>query len=654
MNVISLVGPPNAGKTTLFNYLSGQNLKTVNYPGATVEYNSAKLQKKFGIDAQLIDTPGIVSLIPASLDEVVTVQGIYNNPEYGVPELIIVTVDSSQLSRHLLLVEELLESKFRIVVALTMIDILERKGFTVDCEKLSEKLGGVPVVKVDPRSGKGVDKLLDYAKKLLAEPFDADQIVPVNEDSKHLIELYKGIEKIEKDVILSKDKTVKTSSIRNSLHAPDELTLKIDKFLLSKGVGFFVFILIMVVMFASIFWLAAPLMNLVDQFFGLLASWTVELLGKSFITDFIADGVIAGLGAVSVFVPQIIILFLILGLLEDSGYLARGAMLIDRPLARIGLNGRSFVPLMSGFACAIPAIMSTRTIPNRRERLLTIFIIPLISCSARLPVYALLIAFLVPAGHALLSGAILAAIYISSITITIIAAGVINKVRGIIKAEDKSSFILELPTYKMPKLSVVWKNTWTSTKTYVRSAGLIILTFSIILWVLTFFPNYNPKIDAANLTPAQVEAQTQVARINGSYAAELGKIIEPAMVPLGLDWRVGVAVLTTFAAREVFVSSLALMFKITESKDDYSIQRSILKSMKNAVAEDGKPLFTTSTVIGLIIFFIIALQCISTMAISRKETGSWRIPLLQFAIYSGGAYILAVIAVNLLRAVGVS
>ncbi len=654
MNVISLVGPPNAGKTTLFNYLSGQNLKTVNYPGATVEYNSAKLQKKFGIDAQLIDTPGIVSLIPASLDEVVTVQGIYNNPEYGVPELIIVTVDSSQLSRHLLLVEELLESKFRIVVALTMIDILERKGFTVDCEKLSEKLGGVPVVKVDPRSGKGVDKLLDYAKKLLAEPFDADQIVPVNEDSKHLIELYKGIEKIEKDVILSKDKTVKTSSIRNSLHAPDELTLKIDKFLLSKGVGFFVFILIMVVMFASIFWLAAPLMNLVDQFFGLLASWTVELLGKSFITDFIADGVIAGLGAVSVFVPQIIILFLILGLLEDSGYLARGAMLIDRPLARIGLNGRSFVPLMSGFACAIPAIMSTRTIPNRRERILTIFIIPLISCSARLPVYALLIAFLVPAGHALLSGAILAAIYISSITITIIAAGVINKVRGIIKAEDKSSFILELPTYKMPKLSVVWKNTWTSTKTYVRSAGLIILTFSIILWVLTFFPNYNPKIDAANLTPAQVEAQTQVARINGSYAAELGKIIEPAMVPLGLDWRVGVAVLTTFAAREVFVSSLALMFKITESKDDYSIQRSILKSMKNAVAEDGKPLFTTSTVIGLIIFFIIALQCISTMAISRKETGSWRIPLLQFAIYSGGAYILAVIAVNLLRAVGVS
>ena len=654
MNVISLVGPPNAGKTTLFNYLSGQNLKTVNYPGATVEYNSAKLQKKFGIDAQLIDTPGIVSLIPASLDEVVTVQGIYNNPEYGVPELIIVTVDSSQLSRHLLLVEELLESKFRIVVALTMVDILERKGFTVDCKKLSEKLGGVPVVKVDPRSGKGVDKLLDYAKKLLAEPFDADQIVPVNEDSKHLIELYKGIEKIEKDVILSKDKTVKTSSIRNSLHAPDELTLKIDKFLLSKGVGFFVFILIMVVMFASIFWLAAPLMNLVDQFFGLLASWTVELLGKSFITDFIADGVIAGLGAVSVFVPQIIILFLILGLLEDSGYLARGAMLIDRPLARIGLNGRSFVPLMSGFACAIPAIMSTRTIPNRRERLLTIFIIPLISCSARLPVYALLIAFLVPAGHALLSGAILAAIYISSITITIIAAGVINKVRGIIKAEDKSSFILELPTYKMPKLSVVWKNTWTSTKTYVRSAGLIILTFSIILWVLTFFPNYNPKIDTANLTPAQVEAQTQVARINGSYAAELGKIIEPAMVPLGLDWRVGVAVLTTFAAREVFVSSLALMFKITESKDDYSIQRSILKSMKNAVAEDGKPLFTTSTVIGLIIFFIIALQCISTMAISRKETGSWRIPLLQFAIYSGGAYILAVIAVNLLRAVGVS
>ncbi len=653
MNVISLVGPPNAGKTTLFNYLSGQNLKTVNYPGATVEYNSAKLQKKFGLDAQLIDTPGIVSLIPASLDEVVTVQGIYNNPEYGVPELIIVTVDASQLSRHLLLVKELLEAKFRIIVALTMVDILERKGFTVDCKKLSAKLGEAPVIKIDPRSGEGVDKLTKSAKKLLSEPFNPKEIIQVNEDNKHLIDLYKDIEQIEDEVIYRTKGEENSFAIKNALHSPDEFTLKLDKFLLSKGAGFFVFILIMIIMFASIFWLAAPLMSLVDQFFGMLASWTVELLGKSFLTDFLADGVIAGLGAVSVFVPQIIILFLILGLLEDSGYLARGAMLIDRPLAKIGLNGRSFVPLMSGFACAIPAIMSTRTIPNRRERLLTIFIIPLISCSARLPVYALLIAFLIPPGHALLSGSILTAIYLSSITITIIAAGIINRMKRVIKAEDKSSFILELPTYKMPKLSVVWKNTWTSTKTYVRSAGLIILTFSIILWTLTFFPNYNPKIDTTNLTPSEVEAQTQIARINGSYAAELGKIIEPAMVPLGLDWRVGVAVLTTFAAREVFVSSLALMFKITDT-NDYSIQRSILKSMKNAVGEDGKPLFTTSTVIGLIIFFIIALQCISTMAISRKETGSWRIPILQFLFYSGGAYILSVITVNLLRALGVS
>ena len=410
----------------------------------------------------------------------------------------------------------------------------------------------------------------------------------------------------------------------------------------------------MVFMFASIFWLAAPLMGLVDQFFGLLANWTIEVLGNGIASDFIADGIIAGLGAVSVFIPQIIILFLILGLLEDSGYLARGAMLIDRPLAKLGLNGRSFVPLISGFACAIPAIMATRTMTNRRERFLTIFIIPLISCSARLPVYALLLAFLIPSGHALLSGAILALIYIISITLTLVAAAIINKMRTkIIRAENKSSFILELPTYRMPKLSVVWANTWTSTKTYIRSAGLIIVTFSIILWVLTYFPNFNPKVDTTNLTPEQITEKVQIERINGSYAAELGKIIEPAMVPLGLDWRVGVAILTTFAAREVFVSSMALMFKITDS-DENSIQKSILHSMKNAVDEEGKPLFTTSTIIGLIIFFIIALQCISTLAISRKETGSWRLPIMQFVIYSGGAYLLAVIVVTLLRSFGVS
>ncbi len=654
MNVISLVGPPNAGKTTLFNFLSGKNLKTVNYPGATVEYNASKLRKSFGIDAQLIDTPGIVSLLPASLDEVVTIQGIYNNPEYGAPDVIFVTVDASQLSRHLLLVQELLEAKFRIIVALTMVDILERKGFTVNCKKLSEKLEGVPVVKVDPRSGKGIEGLISEAKKILAQPFDSSVIKQVNEDSTHLIELYKQIAHIEEEVISQNKTSNKTKASIKSLHTPDELTLKIDKFVLSKGLGFLLFISIMVLMFASVFWLAAPLMNWVDQFFGLLASWTVELLGKGFLSDFIADGVIAGLGAVSVFVPQIIILFLILGLLEDSGYLARGAMLIDRPLAKIGLNGRSFVPLMSGFACAIPAIMATRTIPNRRERLLTIFIIPLISCSARLPVYALLIAFLVPMGHPLLSGAILALIYITSITLTIVAAGIINKMRNkVIKDGGKSSFILELPTYRLPKLSVVWRNTWTSTKTYVRSAGLIILTFSIILWFLTYLPNYNPQINTTGLSPAQVETQKQVERINGSYAAELGKIIEPIMIPLGLDWRVGVAILTTFAAREVFVSSLALMFKITDVRDN-SIQQSILKSMRNARAGDGKLIFTTSTIIGLIIFFIIALQCMSTMAISKKETGSWRIPLIQFGVYTGGAYLLTVIVVNLLRAFGVS
>jgi ferrous iron transport protein B len=357
---------------------------------------------------------------------------------------------------------------------------------------------------------------------------------------------------------------------------------------------------------------------------------------------------------VFIFVPQILILFLILGLLEDFGYLARGAMLIDRPLRKVGLNGRSFVPMVSGFACAIPAIMAARTIPNRKERLLTIFIIPLISCSARIPVYALLIGFLVPQENSLLSGFILTVIYLVSITLSLTVAGIINRFRPkVLQADDNSTFILELPTYRIPQFRVVLSNMWTSTKVYVRGAGPIILTFSVILWLLTYFPNYNPKVNAENVTPEKKEQLAKIERIETSYAADIGKILEPIMKPMGLDWRVGVAILTSFAAREVFVSSMALMFKITDA-DENSIQRSIIGAMRNAKDKEGKPMFTTSSIIGLILFFIIALQCVSTLAITKKETGGWKIPAIQLLLYSGGAYILSVITVHVLRLFGVA
>ncbi len=653
MKIITLVGAPNSGKTTLFNYLSGQNFKTVNYPGATVEYHAANLQKHFGLDAMLLDSPGIVSMVPASKDEEVTIKAIYSHPHYGVPNLVIATIDASQLSRHLLLVMELIEARFDVIVALTMTDILERKGFKIDINKLS-KLLNIDVVKVDGRTGKGVEQLIDKVKnKLENQDKNFYEINIIKENSEHLLELYNKIEQIENEVLVPLNGG-KLKSFVSTIHKPDELTLKIDSILMSKTWGFLIFFISMVLFFASVFWLASPLMDLVDQLFGWFGNVAHELLGKGWFSDLISDGVISGLGAVAVFVPQILILFFILGLLEDFGYLARGAMLIDRPLRKIGLNGRSFVPMVSGFACAIPAILAARTIPNRKERLLTIFIIPLISCSARIPVYALLIAYLVPPNNSLLSGFILAVIYIVSITLSLIVAGIVNRFREkVIRADDNSTFILELPTYRLPKLRVIISNMWTSTKAYVKGAGPIILIFSIILWFLTYFPNYNPKISNEGLSQQQVENVIQAERINNSYAAEIGKILEPVMKPMGLDWRVGVAILTSFAAREVFVSSMALIFKITETEDN-SIQNSIIKAMRDVKNEEGKPMFTVSSIIGLILFFIIALQCISTMAITRKETGGWRIPLIQFVLYSGGAYLLSVLLVNTLRLFGVS
>ncbi len=668
--LITLVGPPNSGKTTLFNYLSGKNYKTVNYPGATVEYSISKIQKKYNFEGNILDSPGIVSLIPNSPDERVSIDSLYSHPAFGIPDLIIVTIDASQLSRHLLLAKQLIDSKFNVIIALTMMDILYRRGKDISTKKLGKELN-CGVVKIDGRTGNGVETLIKAIEKNLENSgnFDKKGIIRINENLpiERLIDFYKEIEKIEHTVVSDTDEIRNYSNIenankqlnvinnlKNSNHVLDNTTLKIDRILLHKTWGLVTFFLIMSFTFTSIFWLAQPLMDLVDDLFGYLSTEAITLIGNNWLGSFIANGVISGTGAVLVFVPQIIILFLILGLLEDTGYLARGAMLIDKPLSKIGLNGRSFVPMLSGFACAIPAIMATRTIPNKRERLLTIFIIPLLSCSARLPVYALLLAFLFPMNKSWLAGLVLACIYIFSILSSAIVAGIANKFRNtIIKEEDNSSFILELPTYRIPKLQVVATNTYHSSMAYVKRAGTAILFLSIIIWFLTYFPDHNPKVDTHNLTQEQAEQLISSERLSNSYAADLGKFIQPLMKPIGMDWRVGVSLIPTFAAREVFVSSLALIFKVTGDKG--TLQTSILKEMRHAtIAGTDKKLFTTATIIGLIIYFIFALQCISTLAISRKETGNWRIPMLQLVLFTSGAYFLTFIVVNGLRFLGIN
>ncbi|MCZ6703309.1 MAG: ferrous iron transport protein B, partial [Ignavibacteria bacterium] len=515
--LISLVGSPNSGKTTLFNLLSGKNLKTVNYPGSTVEYSTSKILDEYDINANILDSPGIISLNPNSPDEKVSVDSLYSHPHLGIPQLIINTIDASQISRHLLLSLQLINSGFNVIIVVTMNDILDKKNLEISEKKLSEKLG-CDVIKFDGISGKGIEKINQAVNKNLAEISENNKQDPViyklDAEKGKLIDTYKIIEQITEDVIYEKRnnnkgninraneqlKIVSTPYLGKNNH-PDQLTLEIDKILLHKTWGLLIFTLIMGLTFSSIFWLAEPLMILVDSLFSFLAQVSNNSLNQGWLSSLISDGLISGIGSVMVFVPQIIILFLILGVLEDTGYLARGAMLIDKPLSKIGLNGRSFVPMLSGFACAIPAMLATRTITNRRERLLTIFILPLMSCSARLPIYALLIAYLIPPGKPWIGGFILAGIYLFSIITSVLVASLINKFRKkIIKAEDNSSFILELPTYKVPKISSLFRNTYISTKQYIIKAGPIILGFSLIIWFLTFFPNNNPVSNTENFT----------------------------------------------------------------------------------------------------------------------------------------------------------
>lgn len=666
--LITLIGQPNSGKTTLFNLLSGKNYKTVNYPGSTVEYSISKILSKYSVNANILDSPGIISLIPSSPDEKLSVDSLFSHPEFGTPDIVAVTADASQLARHLYLVKQLLKSNFKVVLVLTMNDILLKKGFEISASKLSRLLK-CEVVKVDGRSGKGIDELLKTLNHEMDKPEDSasPSVVRLNKTGFDLLDSYRKIEEIVNEVMIkasTEDTDVNIDiqklnrqlvvlNTSRSFIKPDEFTLKLDNVILNKYLGLLIFFLVMAVTFTSIFWLAAPAMDFINDAFSFLSEKSVMIAGNGWFGDLISNGIINGVGSVLVFLPQILILFLILGLLEDTGYLARGAMLVDKPLSKIGLNGKSFVPLMSGFACAIPAMMATRTIANKKERLLTIFIIPLMSCSARLPVYALMIAFLLPQDKPWIGGIILSVIYLFSIFSSLIIAALVNKFSSkLIKSSDNSSFILELPAYRRPSLTTVINSTVNNAKQYILKAGPIILLLSLLLWFFTYFPDTNPTVDNINESDVEVLQLINSERISNSYAAKFGKIIEPIMTPIGMDWRIGVSLVTAFAAREVFVSSMALIFRITDSEDD--LQNSLLKSMKSAEIEGtNQKLFTTATTAGLIVFFVFAMQCLSTVAVSRKETGSWRIPALQILIFTSLAYFFTFITVNGLRAFGI-
>ena len=608
-NVV-LIGQPNSGKTTLFNWLTGFKHRVINYPGSTVCISSGYLHKKYNLPIALVDTPGAYSLFPKSTDEEVTIDYLFSKKNI---ETVILILDGSKLEIQLPLFFQLKEAGFKIVVALTMWDLIFKDSLDID--QLQKSLG-VPVVPINGLVGSGVYELIEQLHPLLnSKPSVIQNLEPWT-----VAELNKAV-KNSKDIYSSI--SAKTDQKKANLF----ISHKFDRFFLHPTWGMVLFGAIMFALFSSIFWLADPFMGYVDSIFSFLIDTTYNFSPASLVIDFLANGILASFGAVLVFVPQIFILFLGISLLEDTGYLARSVALADGPLSKIGLSGRSFIPFLSGYACAIPAVMAARNLPSPKERLMAFFAIPFMSCSARLPVYALLLSFLFYGQSSWKPGLILSLIYIGSFLLGMVSVAILNL---FLKPDkQKKPFILDLPIYRSPVWMKTFQSSWNRTKHYVFKAGPAIFTVALIVWGLTNFPR--------NMDWSEAE------QIQNSYAGQIGKVIEPVFEMMGVDWRVGVGLIAAFAAREVFVSSLALVFNITNTNDE-TMTSSLIENMQTAIHANGEPVFSIASVIALIIFFMVSLQCVSTTAIIYKESRSLTLALTQLVSLNVLAYVLAVLS----------
>ena len=626
---VALVGAPNSGKTTLYNWLTGSRFKTVNYPGATIEYSVGKLADRYKdsvgqIQFPVMDTPGTYSLFPKSADEEVTLKALYEHPNFGPISRVILVVDGTQMGRHLLIAQQLKAAGFSFVIALTMSDLLRKNQIELDLGMIEAEFG-TQVIAIDGMLGGGVPELLKAVHLLKPNP-QPKRLDPWPENI-----LVANLQKVEK---LAQDSARKSQMQGRRISQIYEATAKADRLLLHPFLGLGIFFLIMWGLFTLIYTGAAPLMDLVDGGFSSLKEWVLAQEPGSLWVDFLGNGIIGSFAAVLVFVPQIFVLFLGIGFLESSGYLARAATLIDNPFSKIGLSGRSFVPVLSGFACAVPAIMATRNISSARDRWITNFIIPLMTCSARLPVYSLLLGFLFMDQPAWKAGLALAALYMGAAAIGAVAAGILNRILAV---REKSIFMMELPMYRRPQIRVILKQTYTRTMAYVKRAGPPIFVFAVLIWVGSTYPNH------------QME---DPERLQTSYLAQMGRTVEPIFEPMGVDWRVGVGLISAFAAREVFVSSMAVMFNITGEED--AVAEGMLGEMQKATFPNGQPIFTVASVVGLLIFFMIALQCMSTVGVQLRENKSWTLAIVQLVVFNVVAYLLAVICVQGLHAFGVA
>jgi len=636
----TLVGNPNCGKSTLFNRLTGLTQKTSNLPGTTVEAMQGEI--KVGQETiHLLDLPGIYSLYTKSEDEGLVVKHLIRT-DNDKPEAIIFVMDASNLRRNLLLFSQVAELQIPCACVLTMTDTAVRRGIDIDLLALQAALG-VPCIAFNPRKEKNISSVLSLfsttAKpNIIGAPTQLPQRLQEYQQgtkipglSEETLRRYISIEEVIKKCTTKRPVGLKS------------LTLKIDRWTTHKWAGYLIFAGIMMVLFQGVFSLAKLPMEAITVVFQTISSTIKSILPDGLVSNFIVQGLIGGMEGVVVFVPQIFILFFLIGLLEDSGYMVRASFITDRIMRKLGLNGRSIIPLVGGFACAIPSIMATRSIKSKRERLATMIVVPLMSCSARLPVYVLLVSVAIPFAqfwgpfHA--QTFVITSAYMAGIVVAVILAFIFRLFQG---KQSSSEFILELPAYQVPRIQTVLHQAWLKCLSFLSEAGKVIIVISMILW---FLSNFGPseamktaKTEAyilSQLDPSHSEDIKTTLRLEASYAGHLGKWIEPAIEPLGYDWKTGIALITSFAAREVFVGTMATLFQSSEDNTQGIIEK--MQAVKNP--KTGKPLYGLPYALSLIVFYAFALQCMSTMAVMKRETGSWTWPIALFLIYGVIAYI---------------
>ncbi len=619
MKKIALVGNPNCGKTTIFNFLTGLNHKVGNFPGITVEKKEGtwKAEKN---EYRVIDLPGTYSIYPKTPEEKVVQNFLIEKK----PDLVLVILDSSNIKRNMLLLTQVSDLEIPCVAVFNMEDIATEKGIIVSTTKFTE-ITGISSISLSGRqlSTEPIEEAIEKADISKIKFSDSIEI-----DSNNLKYIKKDTSTRFESIDQLINKFVTTESFKTQ-------KFDFDKILLHPIAGYFIFLGILLLVFQALFHLSSYPMDLIDESFANLAAWCISTFGEGPFVKLLAEGIISGIGGVVIFVPQIAFLFLFLSLLEESGYMARAVVLMDKIMSKVGMNGRSVVPLISATACSIPAIMGARTIKSNKERLITIFIAPFISCSARLPVYAVLIAVLVPDDSSFglfnLQGLTLMALYLLGFFAAILTSVLLSK----IMKEDKSlsMFALEIPEYRLPVLRNVIFTVWEKTKAFVVGAGKIILALSVVLWVLA---SYGPgDLDTNNQTETTIES---------SFIGNIGQVIEPVIKPLGYDWKIGIALVTSFAAREVFIGTLSTIYSI-DSEEESTIAEKIINEKNNTT---GLRTFNKATCVSLLLFYVFAMQCMSTLAIVRKETNSWRWPTLQFIYMTFLAYFSALISYQIL------